>query len=438
MNKIIELQVENVMGIKLFHIKPDGNAIVLGGENEAGKSSVLDSICMLIGGGKLAVPEPLRRGQTRGKIVADLGEVIATRFYEKRPDGSTKTTLELKSKDGYDAPTPQAILNDMGVLFDPLEFSRLKPKEQFVALQNLVGLDFTELDQKRASIYATRTNVNALLKQRQALLVNTVRHEDAPLVEVSAAELMVELQKRREINAKNAGDRAKLTEANREIQVNLSRKQAFVSAVESARRAMEAAEARLAAHEDSMKAFAESTEDIRKHVESLVDENESEVMERIKGAEEVNRKVRANIQYAAIEEEVQSLRKKTESLTDEIKELDSSRTKQLAEAKFPVPGLGFGPEGITFNELPFEQASSAVKIRTSVAMGIASKPGGRVMLIREGSLLNMSNLQLVEDMVTAADCQVWIERVSVGKECTVILEDGEIAQPAEAESAAAS
>ena len=42
--KILKLQAENVKRLKVVEITPDGNVIMIGGPNDAGKSSVLDSM----------------------------------------------------------------------------------------------------------------------------------------------------------------------------------------------------------------------------------------------------------------------------------------------------------------------------------------------------------------------------------------------------------
>jgi len=97
---------------------------------------------------------------------------------------------------------------------------------------------------------------------------------------------------------------------------------------------------------------------------------------------------------------------------------------QLAAAKFPVEGLSFDEAGVLFNGIPFPQASAAEKLRVSVAMGIAMNPEFKVMLIRDGSLLDETNLATVAKMAAKSGAQVWIERVGKGKECQVIIEDG--------------
>lgn len=44
--KIVSLQTENVKRLKVVNITPSGSAIIIGGDNGQGKSSVLDSIFM--------------------------------------------------------------------------------------------------------------------------------------------------------------------------------------------------------------------------------------------------------------------------------------------------------------------------------------------------------------------------------------------------------
>ena len=102
----------------------------------------------------------------------------------------------------------------------------------------------------------------------------------------------------------------------------------------------------------------------------------------------------------------------------------------MAEADFPIPGLAFDADGVTFNGIPFAQCSSAERLRVSVAMGIALNPKLKVLLIRDGSLLDDNNLAMIAEAAKEADAQVWIERVSKGEECSVIIEDGEVANTA--------
>jgi len=53
-------------------------------------------------------------------------------------------------------------------------------------------------------------------------------------------------------------------------------------------------------------------------------------------------------------------------------------------------------------------------------------PKLKVLLIRDGSLLDATSLKLVAQMAAEAEGQVWIERVGDGAECSVVIEDGKV------------
>jgi len=114
-----------------------------------------------------------------------------------------------------------------------------------------------------------------------------------------------------------------------------------------------------------------------------------------------------------------------DKLSTKIAEIDAEKAKRVAEAKMPIEGLGFTDSGVTFKGIPFEQISSAEQLRVSVAIGIALNPDLRVLLIRDGSLLDSDNLALIAEMAAEHDVQVWIERVEEDG-AGFIIEDGEV------------
>ena len=117
-----------------------------------------------------------------------------------------------------------------------------------------------------------------------------------------------------------------------------------------------------------------------------------------------------------------------ELLTKNIEEIDSCKNESMKKAKFPIDGLSFSSEGVLYNGVPYEQCAQSEQLRVSVAMGLAMNPTLRVLLIRDGSLLDQSNRKLVAEMAAEADppAQVWMECVGKGEDSTVIIEDGMI------------
>jgi hypothetical protein len=134
-------------------------------------------------------------------------------------------------------------------------------------------------------------------------------------------------------------------------------------------------------------------------------------------------------------EQLLALREQKAKLDKELEQLNAEKAKALSDAKFPVDGLCFTAEGLTFNALPLEQASSAERLRVSLAMGLALNPKLKVVLIRDGSLLDAKSLAMVGEMAARADAQVWVELISSGPVGIEIV-DGQVADKKTKKSAA--
>ena len=62
MAKVINLRVENILGLAKAAASPNGRSVSIGGENGQGKSSLQQALKMILGGKDFVPPEPVRRG----------------------------------------------------------------------------------------------------------------------------------------------------------------------------------------------------------------------------------------------------------------------------------------------------------------------------------------------------------------------------------------
>lgn len=417
MNKIVQLNVENVKRIEAVEITPDGELVVIGGKHGNGKSSVLDSIMYALGGEKALPPVPLRNGTSKGHVTVNLGDIVVTRKFTRKKDGEIGTSLEIKRANGDKVSSPQALLDSLcgQLAFDPLEFSRMKPKEQLQQLKHLVGLNFDELDRERAAHFQHRTDINRQNKAKQSEIDATPEVAGTPKEEVSIADRLAALKEAERQNDYNAAARRILTNE----EANVAKSAAAVKQAEEALRvAMNAAQAAVVAAAKQREAVAALKPDV-----DLAPLNEA-----LANVETVNRGVRQNLKRADLLKQAAGLSSQADFLTEQINAIDEKKESLLKAAKFPVAGLSFGTDGVLLNGLPLEQACTADRIRLSVAMGFALNPKLKVILVREGSLLfnDETGLQLIAEMAREAGAQVWVERVSLGEECSVIIEDGNV------------
>lgn len=403
--KIIRLTAENVKRLRAVEIEPDGTLQVITGRNAQGKTSVLDAIWLALGGGAASreTARPVRDGADEALVELDLGDLIVRRTW----NAEGRSTLSVAAPDGAKYSAPQGVIDSMlgRLSFDPLAFTRLSDREQLAALIDIVELPFDpdELDRKRRGLFDARTETGREVKRLEGQLAGMpVPADDTPDEEVSIAELAGKLSAVRALQDRH--DRA-------------------AADVESA-----------AARVDRLRAeLVDATEQLADAERALAewprpeDRNFVEIAERIDTAEDVNRAVRAKRDRVAVAEQLDAARAVYIGQTDGIAALDAERSDALAAAKFPIDGLGFTADGVTYNGVPFSQASSAEQIRVSLAMAMALNPKLRVIRIVDGSLLDDDNLALIKEAAAEHDFQVWIEKVADGSGVGVVIEDGEVA-----------
>jgi predicted ATP-dependent endonuclease of OLD family len=417
--KIIQLTSENIKRIRAVTITPDGNLVVIGGDNANGKTSVLDSIAMALGGGKMIPDQPVRRGQKHGRVEIDLGDLIVERRFT-----SKGSTLMVMPKDGREPfKSPQGVLDKLvGKLsFDPLEFVTMKPDAQLKTLKDLVGLDLSDLEQRRRSLYEDRSLANAEVKTLEGQLESLREHKDAPSEPVSVESLLTEIDDAEIHNSNGAA-----------LQLSLKSNEDAVKRCEDEI-------ARLRARAMELKAeqaiWETNAADVRLRLAMFEPRDTESLKEQIKTAGEQNRKIQENELRKRL---VTAMRKKSAeslNLTNKIEDVDAEKEQRLSEAEFPVPGLSFGEDGVLLNGLPFDQASSAEQLKVSIAMGIAMNPKLKVLLIRDGSLLDENSLAMVAKMADEHDMQIWLEKVGQDDSCSVIIEDGMIQEKEEQHAA---
>ena len=146
----------------------------------------------------------------------------------------------------------------------------------------------------------------------------------------------------------------------------------------------------------------------------------------IEDAIENNFNFQIGVDYKKAVESLINLKTDYEFLSGQIADLDAAKKNSLAKAKFPINGLSFSDEGVEYNGVHFDQASSAEKLRVSLAIAIAANPKLRVIRISDGSLLDSKNRKIIEEMATANDFQIWLESVDETGKVGIYIEDGAV------------
>ncbi len=457
--KIISLQAENVKRLRAVEIKPDGALVQITGRNGAGKSSVIDSIFYALAGGKDLPSQPIRKGEAKAVVRLDLGEIIVTRKFT--PTGST---LVVEGANGARISSPQRMLNDLigAISFDPLAFSRMGPEQQYEMLRQVVKLDvdIDALAGKNKTDYEARTDENREAKALRTQAAAIAVPDGLPANPIDVAALMdrmaeaskhnSDIETRRSARESAAAtitrNRARISElaggiAEGVASVNRRRDEMIADL----RRQIAALEARIIkATEDAEREIADSKARIEAEIATLNSEADG-LQKRLDDAPALadpidivalradidragrdNAGIEARERRAKIEAEAAKAEAASAALTAAMKARDEERQGAIERAVMPVDGLSFGDGEILYRGIPFAQASSAEQLRVSVGIAMAANPKLRVMLVKDGSLLDPDGLRMLRDLVEAADMQVWMEKVDATGKIGVVIEDGAV------------
>ncbi len=430
MARLTSLKVENFKKLILAEISPEGNVTVVGGLNESGKSSLLDSISVLLQGKAVKIPEPVRRGAKKAKITGEIKSdewdafesLYITRTISKAGNWSIKVT----NKDGAEYKSPETMLRQLfGDPLDPSEFIRMDSRRRVEVLKKLMGLDFTKLDARREKLYDERTIINGEVSGQKSRLDEMEVYTDVPDEIVLVADLSKELMEKQEKNTSRERQEEKLESCFGSINQTGNKIMDLKTELIKLQDKIGRAESTLDCFEDDRVALTNTLDDME--IFDL-----TEIQTKINNAENTNTKIRSNKEYSEGQELY--LKKKDESkvLSIAIEEIDNNKTDQLENADFPVDGLSFTEDDVLYNDLPFDekQLSSEELLKVSFAMAIASDPTLKVMLMRHGSFLDKNNLKLIGQMAEKAKIHVFVETVgNIGNDIgasVLMIENGKI------------
>lgn len=424
--KIVGLEIENVKRIVAVSITPTGALVEIAGRNSQGKTSCLDSIWWALGGAGTLQKAPIRKGQDKAKIRLDLGDYVVTRKFARTEGEEFTTSLSVENADGGKLTKGQTLLDSFmsDHTIDPLEFAKMKPKDQFDTLKGYVqGVDIEAIDAANRSDFDKRTEVNREVKAKIAEADAIIVPADTPTEKVDEAAIVQEL----EDVGKHNTDR-ETRKANREqaaANIDQHRKDAATKRDRAIDLRAQADGWDKEADEHDARA-AEIEERLKQAGPLPEPQDTAEIRTRLDAAKATN----AACDRAARRKTLKSAAEKQQAEADAITARMEARTKSkqeaIAAAKMPVEGIAFADGAILLNGVPFDQASDAEQLRASVAIAMAGSPRLRVLRIRDGSLLDEDSIKLVAQMAEAKDWQVWMEIVSSTGGRGFVIEDGQV------------
>jgi len=414
--KILQLEVQNVKGIEHVVLNPEGNFVVVAGENEQGKSSFLDGVMYLFcGKGKIPC-RVLRDGATNGFVEAIVGDALVAKVTRKFGKNE-KTQLIVTSVEGKSLPAPQDICNELmggdSMTYDPTAFQLLSPKKQVKLVRSLdPDLDFSDLDTRHAHSYEARTDKNKDIKRLEGKLQSMDPvPADLPEEEISISDLSARISAAHAVNRQVA-------EAKSVLQRYYDNYAAHASEVKRLEALLFTAETDLAQTKVDGKAQKEL-------VDGMVVQDISLLELQLSEQDSINQQIRAAADARTSRLELKEARSMADELTADLEEIKVEKENRLSDVSFPIPGMAFNEDGITINGLRFdeEHMSSGELFRISTQMAIHLNHSG-ILICRLGSLLDTKNRQVVKTMCEEAGLLCLFEVIGEDDEAQLVISDG--------------
>lgn len=409
--KITALQAENVKRIKAVQIEPAPTGLtIVGGNNNQGKTSVLDAIAWALGGEKYRPNAAAREGAVSPphlRVVLSNGIVV-----ERRGKNGSLTVTDPTGKRAG-----QTLLNEFveQLALDLPRFLNASDRDKADTLLKIIGVgdQLAALDRQIKAVYDKRTAIGQIAAQKKAYAEEMQEYPDAPAEPVSAVEL---IRRQQDILAKNGENQRKRMQL---AQLEEKEKQ-LGRRVRELEQELEMAEHQLAA-------VQQDVQDARKSAAQLQDESTAEIEAALADVEETNRKVRANLDKARAREDADGMAAQYADLTTQLSQLRKDRTDLLNGADLPLPGLGVEDGCLTYNGRRWTDMSGSDQLRVATAIVRKLNPDCGFVLLDKLEQMDLRTLQEFGAWLQQEGLQAIATRVSTGGECQIIIEDGRVA-----------
>lgn len=406
--KIASLTTENVKRVKSVHIEPSPNGLtIIGGNNNNGKTSILDSIAWALGGNKYRPSKAQREGSVVPPTI-NLKLSNGLIVERKGKNSDLKVTDPTGNKAGQNL--LDSFVEELAINLP--KFINSSDKEKANTLLEIIGVgqQLYELECQEKEKYNMRRSIGQIADQKEKFAKEQPFYPEAPKTLVSITDLITQQQ---DILAKNGENQRK-----RDMTDQLHRQATQLMAE------IERQENTLANLKVQYQSVLRDYDVAQRTSKQLQDESTEELEESIANIEAINIKVRANLDREKAEQDAAEYRTQYSSLTTEIESLRKQRMDLLQNADLPLEGLSVEDGELLYNGQRWDNMSGSQQLMVSTAIVRKLKPECGFVLIDKLEQMDMQTLNEFGAWLEQEGLQAIATRVSTGDECSIIIEDG--------------
>lgn len=399
--KINKLEIENVKRVKAVKVEPLENGLtIIGGNNGQGKTSVLDSISWALGGDRFRPSQP----QYKDSVTPPYLHVVLNNGIVVERKGKNS---DLKVLDPDGGKSGQQLLNSFieELALNLPKFMDASSSEKARILLNIIGIgdQVAALEQEEKDLYNRRLTIGQIADQKKKFADEQTYFPDAPREIISAADM---IRRQQEILAKNGENQRK-----RDNLQNLEQQY---------RRLSEQISELLA----RQKSLEEDMAIAKMSAQDLQDESTQELQRSIENIEEINRRVRINLDKDKAEEDALEYKNQYDSLTTKLSGVREKKTALLNNADLPLEDLSVQDGELIYKGQKWDNMSGAEKLIVSTAIVRKLNPECGFVLLDKLEQLDIKTLKEFGQWLEKENLQAIATRVSTGEECSIIIEDG--------------
>lgn len=162
----------------------------------------------------------------------------------------------------------------------------------------------------------------------------------------------------------------------------------------------------------------------RKSAADLQDESTAELEANISDIDRLNIKIRANMDREKAEIEAEEYSQQYDELTKSIEDIREQRLKLLENADLPLPELSVENGELVYRGNKWDNMSGSEQLKVATAIVRKLNPNCGFVLMDKLEQMDQDTLNEFGKWLEQEQLQVIATRVSSGKECSVIIEDG--------------
>ncbi len=427
-----------------MEIDAEEELTILTGDNDQGKSACIKAARALFGGQKFIPDNPIRDGEKESVITGEVNNMIATLTITRKDNGGYRSTWKLKSKDGatYNSPREKLAAFVGKELLDPEEFLRMDSKKQLDALLKIVDIKIDEERLKCISgleeikqhdnpiatinnvynhIYDTRRMVNRDLERTKKAL--EVMGKVDPAEPVSVTDLVTEKERLQEenraINAKfEAIENQKNIISETEERINQINEQ-----IKALQEQLKGEKHQLSQEQKNLEKLETEAADLEKH-------DLTNINLKIVQADETNRKAQKYKEWTDASHERDGCQVESEALTEKLNAIAEYKKELIQNTQFPVKGLGFDENGVTYKGKPLKTcASASEQFVVSFAIAANQDPQPSIILMENAEKCGKAKRNLIKKLSAHYGIKTIIEMFSESKDAEgIVIEDGRVAR----------